>query len=568
MSAEQVLEGLDDEQRLAATTFDGPLAIIAGAGSGKTTTISARIAYGALTGDIDPERCLALTFTTRAAGQLRSRLRLLGAPTVATRTIHSAALRQLRYFWPMLDGTRPPQVLADTGALVRDAAESLGVRLPARATRELLTDIAWAKSNFIDEQRFAHEYVLRRPAADNAHVAARIYGEYESLKRKTFAMDFDDVLLYLLAVLDENSDALSMVRRQYRHITVDEFQDLTPLQFRVLKEWVGPRGDICAVGDPAQAIYGFAGASASFLRRFDQEFGRARVVQLRTNYRCAQAVVAAARCIGDSNKPTAHAAPQAPTGVVTQSEHSDQIAEVHAIGAEIGRLLDLGHAPADIAVLVRQQEQARLLATELRVMGIATVERAATDLFDRPEIRQALHQLRTMALVEPEANALESVMAIAHGLGWSETWHSVESASVQPQSWDSLSIVVEVARRLQEQDPQTVIFDVLEELERRAESFDIPAAPAVSVLTMHAAKGLEWDIVFIPDVSAKQAEPRWVGAGGSAALEEEARLLYVAVTRARQQVWLSWSRAAGGRSALLAKLAEQSSTATEGAAAD
>ncbi|NDB18525.1 MAG: ATP-dependent helicase, partial [Actinobacteria bacterium] len=258
--------------------FAGPLAIIAGAGSGKTTTVSARLAYGCLAGELDPERSLALTFTTRAAGQLRSRLRSLNAPMVATRTIHSAALRQLRYFWPMLDGTRPPHVLADATALVRDAAESLGVRLPPRAARELLTDFAWAKSNFIDESRFADEYAVRRSQAGNAHTAARIYAEYELLKRKTFAMDFDDVLLFLLALLDEHSDALVMVRRQYQHITVDEFQDLTPLQFRVLKEWVGPRGSICAVGDPAQAIYGFAGATSAYLRRFEHEFGRAHVV--------------------------------------------------------------------------------------------------------------------------------------------------------------------------------------------------------------------------------------------------------------------------------------------------
>ena len=554
MSAEQALEGLDEDQRRAATYFSGPLAIIAGAGSGKTTTVSARLAYGCLSGELDSERILALTFTTRAAGQLRSRLASLNAPAIATRTIHSAALRQLRYFWPMLDGTRPPQVLADGASLVRDAAESLGVRLAPRAVRDLLTDITWAKSNFIDETRFAAEYSARRGQAGNAHTAARIYAEYELLKRKTFAMDFDDVLLYLLALLDEHGDALAMVRRQYQHITVDEFQDLTPLQFRVLKEWVGPRGSVCAVGDPAQAIYGFAGATASYLRRFEHEFGRAHVVQLRTNYRSAKTIVSAAVHVGDQDKPLSHAQPTAQLGSVLQLEHADAAAEVYAIGERIIHLLQLGQQPQGIAVLVRQQEQARHLATELRGMGIPTVERAATDLFERPEVRQALHRLRTAALLEPDADALHTVTRIATELGWTQAPDPSAQPSLADSTWDSLAILVEVARRLHEQDSQTAIFDVLEELERRAEAFDIPAAPAVSLLTMHAAKGLEWDVVFIPSVNNTAQEGRNRDGGAAAARDEEARLLYVAMTRAKQQVVLSWSQQAGGRSPLLSGL--------------
>ncbi|NDB18689.1 MAG: ATP-dependent helicase [Actinobacteria bacterium] len=239
---------------------------------------------------------------------------------------------------------------------------------------------------------------------------------------------------------------------------------------------------------------------------------------------------------------------------MVQTEHRDVVSEVQHLAERIEQLLQTGQEPNAIAVLVRQQEQARAIAAELRSMGIPTVERAATDLFERPEVRQALHRLRTAALLEPDADAVETVTTIAQGLGWAQASGPSEPSAPQSATWDSLAILVEVARRLQEQDPQTVVFDVLEELERRAESFDIPAAPAVSILTMHAAKGLEWDVVFIPGASARSSESRERDAAGQAARDEEARLLYVAVTRARRQVFLSWSREAGGRSPLLAEL--------------
>lgn len=550
MSADALLEGLDDEQRRAATTFGGPLAIVAGAGSGKTRTVSTRIAYGSLTGEIDPDRCLALTFTGRAAGQLRSRLQSLGAPPVAARTIHSAALRQLRYFWPMLDGTRPPHLLPDAAQLLRDAAESLGMRLQPRQARDLLTDIGWAKAHFIDEERFAAHYAVRRPDAGNPQAVARVYAEYEQLKSKTFAMDFDDVLLHLLAIFEEHPDAVAQVRRQYRHITVDEFQDLTPLQFWVVKEWVGPRGDICAVGDPAQSIYGFAGATSSYLRRFQHEFGRATVVHLSTNYRCAQSIIAAAARFGDVDKPVSRSAPDADPGSVVESEHEDHISEVHAVADRIVALLTAGDPPMEVAVLVRQQEQARAAAEELRAAGVPTVERAATGFFERPEVRQALHRLRTTALLQPDADPVDAVLEIAAGLGWTQQ----QSDAADAVAWDSLAILVEVARRCREQDPENSISDVLEELQRRAELFDVPSAPAVSVLTMHAAKGLEWDHVFVLDVTGRHLPSASSRSGASAtALMEEARLLYVAATRARKTLSISWSRASGGRSPLLAQ---------------
>jgi DNA helicase-2/ATP-dependent DNA helicase PcrA len=297
------LAALDADQKAVALATRGPVCVIAGAGTGKTRAITHRIAYAASIGTMDPQKVLALTFTSRAAGEMRTRLRALGVPTVAARTIHAAALKQLVYFWPSVFGGRVPELMTAKAGFIGEAINRAGLSGELRATsRELMRDIAseieWAKVSQVAPEDFVNEIGKRnqKPRV-SAEKLAQVYTAYESVKKQELAIDFEDVLLLTAAMLEEERTVRERVQDQYRYFTIDEYQDISPVQQRLINAWLGSRQDICVVGDPAQTIYSFAGATPVFLNSFTQRFPDAEVIRLSTGYRSTPEITFAANAL-------------------------------------------------------------------------------------------------------------------------------------------------------------------------------------------------------------------------------------------------------------------------------
>jgi DNA helicase-2/ATP-dependent DNA helicase PcrA len=298
-SADEVLAALDPEQREVAGTPIGPMCVLAGAGTGKTRAITHRIAYGVHSGAYQPQRVLAVAFTARAAGEMRTRLRILGVGGVQARTFHSAALRQLHYFWPHAVGGAAPEVLPYKASVVAEAASRLRMQFDRTAIRDLAAEVEWAKVNLLTPDSYAARArpAGRDPAGIDHREMARLFETYEECKTQRGVIDFEDVLLLTAGILAEREEIARTVRGQYRHFVVDEYQDVNALQQRLLDLWLGGRDDVCVVGDPAQTIYSFTGASPDHLLRFPQRFPSARVVHLVRNYRSTPQVVALANLV-------------------------------------------------------------------------------------------------------------------------------------------------------------------------------------------------------------------------------------------------------------------------------
>ncbi|MDP3891771.1 ATP-dependent helicase, partial [Nocardioides sp.] len=294
--ADALLAALDPEQRRVAETLRGPVRVLAGAGTGKTRAITHRIAYGVATGVYAPTEVLAVTFTTRAAGEMRGRLRTLGAGGVQARTFHSAALRQLRYFWPRVHGSELPELTASKIGLLASAARRQRITTDQALLRDLASEIEWAKVSNVHPDDYARVAAARgrSVAGQDLEVVGRVFGSYEDTKRSQGRMDMEDVLLLGAALLADDERVAAQVRRQYKWFVVDEFQDVSPIQSALLDLWLGGREEICVVGDPAQTIYSFAGANAAYLQDFTHKHPSATSVELVRNYRSTPQVVAAA----------------------------------------------------------------------------------------------------------------------------------------------------------------------------------------------------------------------------------------------------------------------------------
>ena len=311
-----LLSSLDEEQLVAVQSLHGPLVILAGAGSGKTRTVTHRIAHGVATGVFDPKRTMALTFTTSAAAELGRRLQDLDAGPVATRTFHSAALRQLRYFWPDAIGGQMARIAPSKRPLVSEALSGLGESADRSVVRNVAAEIEWCKSANLTADTYQE-----RPQGPplSAELFSRVFRAYEETKSKHGVIDFEDVLLITIGLLESRSDIREEVRRAYRWFTIDEFQDVSPLQMRLLNLWLGRSTEVCVVGDPAQAIYSFAGADSDLLTGFSRQFPDVHTVRLRRSYRCDAPIVDAANRL-------ASRIPQALT--LTAGSGGDEISEI------------------------------------------------------------------------------------------------------------------------------------------------------------------------------------------------------------------------------------------------
>ncbi|MFN8075850.1 MAG: ATP-dependent DNA helicase UvrD2 [Kineosporiaceae bacterium] len=563
-SAERVLAALDPEQRAVAEALRGPVCVLAGAGTGKTRAITHRIAYGVHCGIFTPQHVLALTFTARAAGELRTRLRALGVGGVQARTFHSAALRQLGYFWPRVVGGAPPKVQEYKAPLVAEAANRLRLSVDRTTVRDLSAEIEWAKVAMLTPATYvaAAERAGRgQPGGVEFVTLARLLEVYEDVKAERGVIDFEDVLLLTAGILADRPDVADAVRAQYRHFVVDEYQDVSALQQHLLEQWLGGREELCVVGDPSQTIYSFAGASPEHLLRFGVKYPGATQVRLIRDYRSTPEVVALANRLiagrGRTATPVLQLVSQRPSGPVpTLRGYDDDLAEAEAVAASVRALVAAGTRASEIAVLFRTNAQSQPLENALSEVGVPYVLRGGERFFQRKEVRDAVLLLRGAARAgtpEPawdaEGDAApgmpEQVRAVLASAGWSAAPPATGGAV--RERWESLQALAVLADEFAESTPGATLGDLVAELDERAAAQHAPTVEGVTLASLHAAKGLEWDAVFLVGMS-EGLMPISL-AEGWAALEEERRLLYVGITRARQDLHLSWARARtpGGR---------------------
>ena len=551
-TSEALLAGLDPEQRQVALAPRGPVCVLAGAGTGKTRAITYRIAYAALSGTVDPAHVLALTFTVRAAGELRGRLRQLGVGQVRASTFHAAALRQLNYFWPRVVGGRPPQLIDSKAGLVREAAKRALVRLDGTpgALADTAAEIEWAKVIQVRPDGYpAAAAVAGRSAVAGADNLAAVYAAYEELRRERHLIDFESVLELTAAILIDSRAAAGQVHDIFRHFVVDEYQDVNPLQKLLLDAWLGDRDDLCVVGDPNQVIYSFTGATSTYLTGFTAEFPAATVVRLVRDYRSTPQVVAVANQLVRSASPLAAQRPPGPRPVLI--EYPDDPAEAAGLAARVRTLMKAGVPAREIAILVRVNADTERFELALAEAGLPYVIRGAERFYDRPVVRQALVLLRGAARGESSDSSdslPDSVRHVLAGIGLNQRPPSgLRGAPSSRENWESLAAIAQLADDMHAAEPEATLADFSAELTMRADLGHAPAVDGVTLASMHAAKGLEWDAVLLPGLV--EGLMPIVHARTAEALEEERRLLYVAVTRAREHLCLSWSsaRAPGGR---------------------
>jgi DNA helicase-2/ATP-dependent DNA helicase PcrA len=566
------LSGLDPEQRKAVTAPAGPVCILAGAGTGKTRAITHRIAYRTLIGEISPRHVLAVTFTTRAAAEMRARLTALGSAGVQARTFHAAALRQVRYFAPrLLEGRAMPELLESKARLVGLAAARVGVRADRTASRDLAGEIEWAKSSLVEPGEYvvAAAKALRDPPYEAAKVA-EIFAAYESLKRRQGVIDFEDMLRAAVWGIEEHPDVADQIRAQYRHFVVDEYQDVNPLQQRLLEAWLGGRDDLTVVGDASQTIYSFTGATSSYLIDFPRQRRGAVVVRLVRDYRSTPQVVGLANAVikqarGSEAKLRLELVGQRPPGGEPELKiFPDEAAEATAVARRCRELIGSGTPASEIAVLFRTNAQSESYEAALAEVEVPYVVRGAERFFERAEVRRAMVALRAAVRSIPdEAPLVEAVVEALSATGWARD--RPPPGGAQREQWEALAALVSLAEEMANADAaasasalssvgpadaarrDASLAAFCDELARRADQQHAPTVEGVTLASLHSAKGLEWDAVFLVGLADGTLPTTYAKTPDQ--LEEERRLLYVGVTRARQWLWLSYgqSRSPGGR---------------------
>ncbi len=535
--AERILAGLDEQQRVAATTLGGPVAILAGAGTGKTRAITHRIAYGVATGEQVEHASLALTFTTRAAGEMRTRLARLGAGGVQARTFHAAALAQLGHFWPRITGSRMPKLLPQKAATLADAAAQLRLRLPTAQLRDAAGEIEWRKSQAMTMEDYGVQARVRPlPTGLDPEAMIDLHMAYERVKDERRLIDFEDVLLATTGMIEREPVVADEVRSRYRHFTVDEYQDVSPMQQQLLAAWLGDRRDVCVVGDPSQTIYSFAGADPASLGRFVHDHPEAEVVRLERSYRSTAAIVGCANRLMRGRDALTLEAASGQRGVEPSlTEHGSDTAEAAAVAAAIKAQVVAGTDPGHIAVLTRFHAQTGLIEQALAGVGLSSTVRGSARFFEIPVVKRAVMMLRSARA--DGRPVFQSVTDIVMGLGYRAeppATHGEERAQ-----WDALHALVTLA----EEAGGTDLAAFANDLARRAATEHEPTVAAVTIATIHAAKGLEWQHVHV--IGLAEGLLPISHATTLAEIDEERRLLYVAITRAQRSLSLTWATHSG-----------------------
>lgn len=550
--AEKLLEALDPDQRLVAQYAAGPMAVLAGAGTGKTRAITYRIAYGVARGIYEPANVLAVTFTKRAAVEMRERLAALGVPGVQARTFHSAALRQLQFFWPSAIGGSMPPLIEHKASLISSAAARLGIRADKALVRDLAAEIEWAKVSMLDADAYADAVrtnTRTTPGDLSVDDVLSVMDAYQIAKEERGVLDFEDVLVLTAGILQDYPAIAKRIRDQYRYFVVDEYQDVSALQQHLLNLWLGGRHDICVVGDVAQTIYSFAGASPRYLQDFAEAHKGARVVELVRDYRSTPQIVSAANALMKGQhssvlKGAVKLVSQRGDGVpVSYRSFDDDADEARGIAEDIRSLHEAGAAYSTIAILYRTNGQSESFEAQLAEAGVPFLVHSGMRFFEREEVRRAMYLLKKQATMlrnegKDESDLVQLVEDLVGIAGWSAKAPSGQGAL--RERWDNLNAIVEMAR--QRRDASFLAF--VADLAEREVSQAAPATQGVTLSTLHAAKGLEWDNVFVAGVSEGLIPISL--AQGEDAIEEEKRLLYVGMTRARDRLCVSYSRSRHG----------------------
>lgn len=514
-----LLESLDDDQREVAQQLRGPVCVIAGPGSGKTRVISHRIAYGVASGVYDPAKVLALTYTNKAAAELRTRLRFLGVPTVTVRTFHAAALSQLQFFWPQLTGAQAPRLVPSKLGLLREAAEILRLKVESEQLLQLQSQLEYFRYTLTEPNQ---EHYSPITAATFEQFLALSDG-YQAIKRERKLIDWEDAVALAAGMFRSEPQLLEQFRQQYRFFTVDEYQDISALQQALLETWLDDREDLCVVGDPRQTIYSFAGANPEFLTRFSDRFSAATVYELNRNYRSSQEIVDYANRILGPDQIAQRQLSAKPRFV----EYPNLIAEAQSISLRISGLISEGIAPGEVAVLVRSNHLIEAIEHELAEQQIPTLVRGAGRFFARPEVSQAMHAMRALLVTDLDKPTFAAVSDVLRSLGW-----RTEGSG---DNWESLNWFIQV---LDELGGNPSVADYVRELQERERSGHEPSKNAVTIATIHSTKGLEWRCVFVASVSESVFPP---SRSAQEQLAEERRLYFVAITRAQELLEISFT---------------------------
>jgi DNA helicase-2/ATP-dependent DNA helicase PcrA len=533
------LSGLDEHQLEAARALRGPVCVLAGAGTGKTRVITRRIAHGVDTGAYSPQRVMAVTFTAKAAGEMRGRLRALGVTGVSARTFHAAALAQVNFFWPTLAGDQAPTIIDNKVRMLAHAADGVGLAPDTATLRDVAGEIEWRKVTM----RSIEQYASDRPGGIgrlNVDQVVALQHAYEKLKDERRQMDFEDVLLTCAGMIEAEPRVAAAVREQYRHFTVDEYQDVSPLQNRLLELWLGDRRDLCVVGDASQTIYSFTGADSRYLLEFDRVHEDARVVRLERNYRSSAAVLAVANDLmrGRAGALELVAAAPEDAPIPTVRAYDDEEAEAEGVAAAIAEAVRAGTDPRAIAVLYRSHAQSAVLLSALAKQSIAATVLGGRKFFDLPEVRQALMALRAASVAPVETGFLATVRDVLRSVGLTD--EPPAAGGALRDAWEARAALL----RLAEEAPAgTDLRSFTDDLQARAKDQHEPATRTVTLATLHAAKGLEWDHVHLIGVSEGLLPISY--AQTFEAVDEERRLAYVGITRAARTLSVSWSRGRG-----------------------
>ena len=530
--------GLDPEQLQAVHTLRGPVVIHAGAGAGKTRTITHRIAHGVHTGTYDPSRVMAVTFTRKAAHELQLRLHHLGVRGAQTRTFHSAALAQLGYFWPRVVGGEAPRIIQSKVSLLGQIAASRNLRFRNETLKDLAADIEWRKASMLNLEKYAGVVASRGPIGElSPEQIFDFHEQYEVLKADRKQIDFEDVLSLMSGMLEQETHVALQVREQYRFFTVDEYQDISPLQYGLLVNWLGDRTDVCVVGDPSQTIYSFAGASSGYLLRFHHDFPTATSVSLERNYRSTPEIVAVANKLmkGESGALRLVAQREASHRAPAVEWFETDLIEATAVAQSIEKCIASGVPASDIAVLYRSHGYAVHLEEALTVRGVHARSLGGERFFDRADVKRAVMEIRAQAVARDTRPVFQVVSDVLRGQGW--TASPPGQGAEGRERWEVLSSLL----RLVDELPEGTTLDAFsEELLRRSKAHHEPQVNAVTLSTVHAAKGLEWSRVWL--IGAAEGVFPISYATDERLLAEERRLMYVAMTRARDELLISGAR--------------------------
>ena len=533
-----LLEGLTPEQRDAVTTRASPLCVVAGAGSGKTRVLTRRIAWQAAQGHIDPRRTLAVTFTRRAARELRSRLRGLGLNDAAKAgTFHAIALAQLRRY-AADSGRRPPRILDHTARLITE----LRPRADRAAVADIANEIGWCQARLVTPEAYlgAAKAAGRRPPTGRGDRFAQIYADYESAKHKRRLLDFDDVLVRSRDLMANEPKHAAAHRWLHQHLLVDEFQDINPLQFSLLRSWLGPDSTLLVVGDPDQAIYGWNGADPELINSVGDHLRGCAVLHMRTNFRSTPEVLeAAGGILGRSPQPAVRPSGDVPT--ITVCDGADE-------AAMLARAVRQRHRPGSRwrrqAVLARTNAQLEPLRKALQRQNIPVAATSEAGLLRRPEVEAVLEAWprdgRLASCAADTRQWLRDASGAPDGPG-------AFAALDTPEARANVETFLDFADDHLSLDPDATVNSFTTAL--RSNDRLLAPSDGVDLMTFHAAKGLEWPIVHL--VGLEDGFVPIAHARTTAARQEERRLLHVAVTRAEQELHILWCnrRDLGGQSA-------------------